>query len=642
MKQKFFKPFLLQMMGLMITQCVMITYNPLALGWFGAMTTIEKHSLVALPIMCVGLYYAMGTLGAAKYGAIMMIIMFASMLYRRKNGKVTISFVTTMTGIIVFIMEMSDWFMTAEFEKLFGNKIVYGSYYELFIILMISVAAGSGANIFATTIGIFMDKTIHLGSNTSYLSRQINQAIVSNNENMHRIAMGFKNLSYRIMDMPIVNMRDEQALNAEEMTEQIAGRVCGSCTNCAMCWGSKAEKSKENVLEMMNIARLSGNISKERLPTNLASQCINQKELILGVNHLFERARLNFIWRSRMEEGRLAVAMQLGEMADMVDHFTRPEYHPVAFDFGTEEYLIRKLRDIKVIAKKIELMENPRGNLQIELVAKTKQKMGVEISAVEKMLSAQLGQKVRVTGSGKNMYGEIPRRIGREMQRINFIEDENFTVVYGAAGKTKESERISGDNYGIVNMGTGQMLISICDGMGSGGKANKYSEITIELLEQLFKNGFGEDTALRLINSVLMLGNQWDSPLAVDIGLVDLYSGNCNFVKMGAACTFIKRGNWVECLRSDSLPMGAVDNPEFDTVTKKLYNGDYIIMVSDGMVEALDSQDKEEAMGRIIMDIDAVNPKEIAETILRESELCSSNQPKDDKTVVVLGLWDKI
>lgn len=642
MKQKIFKPFLLQMMGLVITQCMILTYNPLAIGWFGALTTMENYNLIALPVMITGLYYAMGTLGAAKYGMIMVTIMFCTTLYRRKNGKVTTGFASYVSGAVLLLMELADWFMGVEVDMLYGQEILYENYYRLFVIVMIAIVAGSATGIFSMAVMGFMGQIVYPRSDDNYLSRQINQAIIHNNQSMQRIANGFKNLSYRIMDLPDVDGNDKSELNVEKLSRQITGCVCSGCINCGVCWGSKADMFRENVIEMMNIAKNDGHITKERLPTNLASQCINQKELITGVNHIFERARLNFIWRTKMVESRQAVAIQLGEMADMVEGFVKPDYQPVKFDVEMEGYLKNRLKEKKIQTKKISVIENARGMIQIEMLAKAKGRRNVPISVAEKILSTYFGQKIQVTCRDRKSEKEIPKEITSRYSMICFVENTNFISLHGVARKTKENESISGDNYAIMDIGTGQKMLSICDGMGSGGKAGCYSEIVVDLLEQLLKNGFAEDTSLRLINSVLMPGSQWDSPLAVDIGIIDLYSGTCNLVKMGAACTYIKRGNWVECLKSTSLPMGTINHVDTETITKKMYDGDFVIMISDGIVEALNAPDKEEAMGRIIMDMNTVNPKEMSEMILRKAlEMCEE-VPTDDMTVLAVGIWDKV
>ena len=168
------------------------------------------------------------------------------------------------------------------------------------------------------------------------------------------------------------------------------------------------------------------------------------------------------------------------------------------------------------------------------------------------------------------------------------------------------------------------------------------SELIIDLLEQLLASGFAEDTTLKLINSVLLTSNEWQEPATLDMALIDRYSGICQFLKMGAACTYVKRGNWVECIKSTSLPIGVLENIDMETITKKLYDGDFVIMISDGIVEALNCQDKEECMGRIIMEIDSLNPREMALEILNKSLEMTDGIPKDDMTVICTGIWDRL
>ena len=88
--------------------------------------------------------------------------------------------------------------------------------------------------------------------------------------------------------------------------------------------------------------------------------------------------------------------------------------------------------------------------------------------------------------------------------------------------------------------------------------------------------------------------------------------------------------------------MGVFQEVDMETITKKLYDGDFVIMVSDGIVDALDEPDKEEAMGRIIMDIKTSNSKQMAMEILTRALARSKGVPEDDMTVICTGIWEKI
>ena len=73
----------------------------------------------------------------------------------------------------------------------------------------------------------------------------------------------------------------------------------------------------------------------------------------------------------------------------------------------------------------------------------------------------------------------------------------------------------------------------------------------------------------------------------VDICALNLYTGMCEFLKAGAAATFIRRDQWVEAISSSSLAAGLVQQMDFETAAKKIYDGDYLIMVTDGVLDAL-------------------------------------------------------
>ncbi len=152
----------------------------------------------------------------------------------------------------------------------------------------------------------------------------------------------------------------------------------------------------------------------------------------------------------------------------------------------------------------------------------------------------------------------------------------------------------------------------LSDGMGSGMDACRESEIVVELLEQFLDSGFSQETAARMVNSALVLKGREGMFSTVDICAVDLYTGICEFLKAGAASTFIKRDHWVEAISSESLAAGLVQRIDFDTASRKLYHGDYLIMMTDGVMDALPVECEEETMKEIIMDIQDETPERSA------------------------------
>lgn len=388
------------------------------------------------------------------------------------------------------------------------------------------------------------------------------------------------------------------------------------------------EIKKMSAFERNQEIPMEGVIERE-IEGNICRGCEN------GQIQYLERARLNYLWYNKMLETREAMAIQLNEMAKLLEYYTKPMYDETKVLFGMNDYLKHKLRERKILTRKISINENGKGRLEVRMMAKKKAKGDIKVELMENVVSEALGKKMRA--SKENIMD-----LREDFSQYCFFEEVNFMTISGTARRTREDEECSGDNFTVMEMNTGQTFMSICDGMGSGKKAKQYSEMIIDMLEHLSESGFSESTSLKLINSILLAGNQWQEPTAVDMALIDQYSGICQFLKLGAACTYIKRGSWVECIKSTSLPMGVFQEVDVEAITKKLYDGDFVIMISDGIVDALKCEDKEEAMGRLIMEINTSSPREMALHILSRTLAMTDGIPKDDMTVLCTGIWEKI
>ena len=141
------------------------------------------------------------------------------------------------------------------------------------------------------------------------------------------------------------------------------------------------------------------------------------------------------------------------------------------------------------------------------------------------------------------------------------------------------------------------------------------------------------------MNTALVIGREEVRFSTIDVSLFDLYSGTCEFVKAGASTTFIKRKDAVEKICSTTLPIGVLQDIEIDIVTKSLASGDYVIMVTDGIMDALPVGEQDALMSTFILDSNIVNPKEMAHHILGQVLEWTGEVPLDDMTILVVGMW---
>lgn len=238
----------------------------------------------------------------------------------------------------------------------------------------------------------------------------------------------------------------------------------------------------------------------------------------------------------------------------------------------------------------------------------------------------------------------IPRQgerlvIGEEYGTIACMEGAKFQTLQGVARIGKGLEEISGDTFLMKDLPGGRKGVALSDGMGSGEEAFRDSTMVVEMLEELLEAGFPVETAVQMMNTALVTGREEVKFCTLDVCLFDLYQGSCEFVKAGASATFIKRKKEVEKIESTTLPIGVVQNIELDREERNLESGEYVIMVTDGVMDALPEGSQEEKLVEFIRETDIVNPTEFARGILSQVLKSSGGMPMDDMTVLVIGIW---
>lgn len=333
-----------------------------------------------------------------------------------------------------------------------------------------------------------------------------------------------------------------------------------------------------------------------------------------------------------MLENRSVIASQLYETARLMDGLASKIYSVEGpDDLQKQQIKLRlKMKNVQVREILIQNQEHRKVYLTMRTVR------GECISSKEAASILSEVYKTRMIPAP-----DSKRIVNREYGTVLFIEDTVYYMLNGVARATRDGEIISGDNFTFLTKDNGQVIMSLCDGMGSGIGASKESETVIELLEQFLDAGFGMDTAVRMINSVMVLREDEAIFSTIDLCAVDLYSGMCDLVKIGASTTFIRHGEQIEAIRSTSLPVGVMQNVDYEHTKKKLYDGDFIVMVSDGVLDAMPQRKAEETIEKWILQSQTMNAKELAEELLDSVLKQRCRRAEDDMTILIGTIWKK-
>ena len=418
-----------------------------------------------------------------------------------------------------------------------------------------------------------------------------------------------------------------------KMQQEIAGKICMSCDQCAICWQEDTSPMYELFFRLFHSIEKRGS-AEEELHRELADCCPWSASIIEEAVGVFEKAKLNLAWYNRLLENRGIIAEQLDAMAYIMEDCAT-EYKDVSRQESKLLSSVKyRLKERGITASEIRLYERQNGKLSLQMRAASKWGNCVPVKELAKGISQGLRRDM-VPGK------YIRSLIGKEENFLTFEEDTLYHALQGVARLTRDGAQVSGDSFSFLELEGGECVMALSDGMGSGINACKESEMVIELIEKFLEAGFRKETAIRMMNSAMVIQGEEGMFPTVDLAAIDLYTGICDFYKIGAAATFIKRGEEVECISSGSLPAGIFQQLEIEKTSRQLKDGDFVVQVTDGVLDDLHVPVPEDAMQEILETVETNNPGQMAKQILERILLFTAGKVPDDMTVLVAGIWEK-
>lgn len=426
-------------------------------------------------------------------------------------------------------------------------------------------------------------------------------------------------------------------LTSDEMDQifcKVTDKVCDECEKCSECLGEQKHKTYQMMHEILCAVEEYGAEVNIELKRKLQKKCLRAPRFLRETLEYFENAKQILAWNNKIVKNREGYAGQLRSFASVIKRTTRELDAGIFEDDRLEKRIKSQLKKngVKVLSSVFYL--SPDGKYEIHLTAKTTRGRYM----ATKDLAKQVGQCV-----GRTMMPEQGERplLGEDYCTISCVEGAKYFTLQGVAKIGKNCEKISGDTFLMTDLPGGKKGMALSDGMGSGEDAFKESTMVVEMLEELLEAGFPVDTAVQMMNTALVTGREevWFS--TIDVSIFDLYSGKCEIVKAGGATTFIKRGDYVEEVTSTSLPIGVLQEIDIDTKEIKLNSGNFVVMVTDGVMDALPVDKQEELMKTFIGEKDIQNPGELAHYIMGKVLETSGEVPVDDMTILVAGIWER-
>lgn len=319
------------------------------------------------------------------------------------------------------------------------------------------------------------------------------------------------------------------------------------------------------------------------------------------------------------------------DVGEIIENFTNQLDRAVPLRKTIETKIVEELAVKDIQVKNLVLVKNSDDRYEVYITLRVRRGRLVPAETVKNIVSAEMGVPLA-------LKDESRRIVSRNYEIICMHEKPGFMCRTAVRRMSRYSDQVSGDNFYIGDILDGQKLVMIADGMGNGEKASEDSNKLIDALEELLSAGFDKDISIRIVNSYLADKNRGESFATLDMLLMDMHTGCGRIYKQGAAATYIKRGEWLELIKSTSLPVGIIEGAVCEKCSKKFYNNDIIVMVSDGVLESIIFENKEDYMQELLLKTESDEPEDIAGDIAEQIKALSGNRLKDDATIIVCKL----
>lgn len=435
------------------------------------------------------------------------------------------------------------------------------------------------------------------------------------NDRMAELSLSFSRLSKGLYELSD-RIKKPSSCELGVLCMRAFEGCCSRCSKNDTCHMGEYGRFSEAVSKVTELLDRDGRVKGARLPPYIPDFCHNIDEIICEINTSYAELLKERLTGEKTELFALdyeGVSRIISEALEKNRQEGQPDIE-----------LTEKLRRADTGVGTLGVFGADRKRIYSRDIGKKAEKMSSsEIrKALEKAYGAPLSEPI------------FELRDGKICMRME--EEARFSVEYGACSMAKKGEKVCGDGTVFFEAPRGNSYAVLSDGMGSGHSAAFSSELCQIFLREMLTAGNRKETALKMLNNLLRSKGE-ESSAGVDLMELDLIHGTAAFLKSGAAPSFVRRGDKLYKLRSNSAPIGIMREIEAERLNFNVEDGDLIIMVSDGICQS--PEENLRLMELLYGDINGDDVQSLAEKIIA---LSAEEGGGDDVSVILAKIKEKV
>lgn len=348
--------------------------------------------------------------------------------------------------------------------------------------------------------------------------------------------------------------------------------ACAGCKLRLHCWENKNAETIEAVMKMINIVKGCDTSPDDNSLNEFRGRCLRVKRMEDTVKNRYSQYASLLAAENRIDEVRQVVSEQFEGISTMLGELSQDFSCSQQFDVTASESAVAALKNIGIHTLECAAKIDKFARMSLEIKIKLHDDVVLNRLQLMKILSLACERDFdapNITKCG-------------DYALITVNEHPKYRIDMGVEQRCAAPGSICGDACKYFNDGKGHFVMVLSDGMGTGGRAAVDGAMASGLMARLLKAGFGYDCSLKILNSSMLFKSSDESLATVDIASIDLFTGQTELYKAGAAPTIVRRSGHSGRAESHSLPVGILKEVSFDRAGIRLKTGDILLLVSDG------------------------------------------------------------
>ncbi len=388
---------------------------------------------------------------------------------------------------------------------------------------------------------------------------------------IRKAAKAVRDVARSVMTVSSVLSKTESD-EAEIIYLKVKEDVCVSCGKREFCWFKSGEITESAFRQANSYLVKNGKISEHLLPERLKLFCDNTYGVNESFNRFFCEYNANEAVKNKLFQTKALVSSQFLSVSEILEDTAENVKEVFYTDAVCATY-----------AREVFLQE---GFSFSSLLARTDSfgRSFLEVFCTSLPDSPDYVHLCEELYLRTDIQYMLPERVnyGEAGIQLSFCEKPVFIPDFSCFSHTGAGEKFCGDSCRSFFDGKGSFYVILSDGMGSGQRAALDSLMTASLMQKLLIAGFSVECAAENVNRALMIKSDDETLATLDILKINLYTGNAEFYKAGAAFSVVRKGDRTAFVEQSSLPLGILKDAEIKKTQVDLSERDAVLLISDG------------------------------------------------------------